>query len=76
MDKINFSDQKQLLFGWLYEPFTIPPGSIDNTLTIILKLIKQYGIDKQLLWQKLSNTYIRNNIPNNKLLTYCMKKLY
>lgn len=53
MDKVKFTDQKQLLFAWLYDPFTIPAGSIDTTLTIMMQLVKQYGIDKTVLISKI-----------------------
>ena len=53
MDKVKFEDQKHLLFGWLYDPFTIPAGSIDTTLEVMIQLVKQYGIDKTVLVKKI-----------------------
>lgn len=74
MDKVNFPDQKQLLFGWLYDPFTIPPGSIDNTLTIILTLSKQYGIDKTIIIKKIIDFLSKKQYAGQQIIDILYEK--
>lgn len=74
MDKIKFEDQRQLLFGWLYDPFTIIDSTVGTTLEIMIHLVEQYGIDKTILIAKIIKYLHQQKFTKQQTIDYLFEK--